>query len=184
MSIISKPVTVVAGQNAKATDINQDLDTIYNDYNGNITNANIVAGAAIATTKLNLTTLDLSSTTLTLPPLTNYAGLTTSSGWVTVNYNYIQYKKIGSTVFVNFYLQGTSNANSASFTLPYACGNTEGVRLVLGRQQDNGAESTTPGILVLAYSSTTVSCYKDGTGASWSTAGQKIIGGQFFYESM
>lgn len=52
MAIISKPVTVATGQDAKATDINSIADTIYNDYNGNITNANIAASAAIALTKI------------------------------------------------------------------------------------------------------------------------------------
>lgn len=43
----------VTGVNAAAT--NNPLNTIYNDYNGNITDANIATNAAIAGTKLNLT---------------------------------------------------------------------------------------------------------------------------------
>lgn len=42
----------VTGVDAAAT--NNPLNTIYNDYNGNITDANIASGAAIAGTKLNL----------------------------------------------------------------------------------------------------------------------------------
>lgn len=55
MAIITKPVTLSAGQDAKSADINNIADTIYNDYNGNITNANIAAGAAIVGSKLDLT---------------------------------------------------------------------------------------------------------------------------------
>ena len=40
-SIISLPHPIVAGQLAKASDVQGDFTTIYNDYNGNITYANI-----------------------------------------------------------------------------------------------------------------------------------------------
>jgi hypothetical protein len=52
-AIIVKPVTYSAGQILPASSLNSDFDTIYNDYNGNITNANISASAAIASTKIN-----------------------------------------------------------------------------------------------------------------------------------
>lgn len=45
----------VTGVNAAAT--NTPLSTIYNDYNGNITDANIASGAAIAGSKLNIATV-------------------------------------------------------------------------------------------------------------------------------
>jgi hypothetical protein len=52
MALISKPKTFAANAVAVSADVNSDFDTIYNDYNGNITNANIAASAAIADTKL------------------------------------------------------------------------------------------------------------------------------------
>ena len=52
MALINKPYTAVAGQKIKAADYNNNFDTIYNDYNGNITNANISANANISDTKL------------------------------------------------------------------------------------------------------------------------------------
>lgn len=45
----------VTGVNAAAT--NTPLSTIYNDYNGNITDANIAAAAAIAGSKINIASL-------------------------------------------------------------------------------------------------------------------------------
>lgn len=54
MSTVTKPNTFTAGTNAKASEVNANFDTIYNDYNGNITNANIAAGAAIVGSKLDL----------------------------------------------------------------------------------------------------------------------------------
>jgi hypothetical protein len=55
MSIIAKPYTYVKGTNIYASEANLNFDTIYNDYNGNISNANIVAGAGIVYSKLSLT---------------------------------------------------------------------------------------------------------------------------------
>jgi hypothetical protein len=52
MSLIVKPNTFSAGAVIIATEHNSNFDTIYNDFNGNITNANLASGAAIADTKL------------------------------------------------------------------------------------------------------------------------------------
>ncbi len=57
MAIISKPNTPQTGGTISAPDTNSNLDTIYNDYNGNITTANISASAAIANSKLNLASI-------------------------------------------------------------------------------------------------------------------------------
>lgn len=38
--------------NILAAEVDDDFDTLYNDYNGNITNANIASAAAIATSKI------------------------------------------------------------------------------------------------------------------------------------
>ena len=52
MALITKTHTFSAGAAIIAAQHNTNFDTIYNDYNGNITNANIAAAAAIADTKL------------------------------------------------------------------------------------------------------------------------------------
>lgn len=52
MATITKPNTFSAGAVIVASEHNSNFDTIYNDYNGNITNVNIAAAAAIADTKL------------------------------------------------------------------------------------------------------------------------------------
>ncbi len=52
MGTISKPNTFSAGSLIVASEHNANFDTIYNEFNGNITNANIDAAAAIADTKL------------------------------------------------------------------------------------------------------------------------------------
>ena len=52
MSTISKPHTFSAGATIIASEHNSNFDTIYNDYNGNVTNVNIASGAGITDTKL------------------------------------------------------------------------------------------------------------------------------------
>ena len=52
MATISKPNTFSAGAVIVASEHNSNFDTIYNDYNTNITNVNIASGAAIVDTKL------------------------------------------------------------------------------------------------------------------------------------
>ena len=53
MSLIIKPKALTNGTIGDATEVESDLNTIYNDYNGNITNDNISASAGIVDTKLN-----------------------------------------------------------------------------------------------------------------------------------
>lgn len=56
MSLISfTPVT--DGSTASASGVNTPLSTIYNDYNGGITDANIASGAAIAASKISMASL-------------------------------------------------------------------------------------------------------------------------------
>lgn len=53
MSLISKQYTFTVGATIVASEHNSNFDTIYNDFNGNITNANISGSAAIEDTKLD-----------------------------------------------------------------------------------------------------------------------------------
>lgn len=52
MSLISLTKPLTDGTTAYGSDVKTDLDIIVNDYNGNITNANIASGAAITDSKL------------------------------------------------------------------------------------------------------------------------------------
>jgi len=56
MAIISKGKTWSDNENVTYTDLNGNFDTIYNDYNGGITNANINASAAIVESKIAFNT--------------------------------------------------------------------------------------------------------------------------------
>lgn len=52
MAIIIKPFDFIPGTVIRSLEVNQDFDVLYTDYNGNITNPNIAAGAGIAFSKL------------------------------------------------------------------------------------------------------------------------------------
>ena len=52
MATTSKPYTFSAGATIKASEHNNNFDTLFVDFNGNITNANFSGNAAIADTKL------------------------------------------------------------------------------------------------------------------------------------
>ena len=52
MALILKPYSTADGTTAVGSQVSSNFDTMYNDYNGNITNANISASAGIVDTKL------------------------------------------------------------------------------------------------------------------------------------
>lgn len=56
MASISKNTTFTAGTTIVASEVNANFDTIYNDYNTNITNVNISASAAITENKMLFST--------------------------------------------------------------------------------------------------------------------------------
>lgn len=85
MGIITKPKTWADDENVTFTDLNDDFDTVYNEINGNITNANINAGAAIAGTKIGTA---LANKTLTKPKVTQpYTDIVTESDGATITFN-------------------------------------------------------------------------------------------------
>lgn len=52
MALVNKPYTFSAGASIVASEHNSNYDTIYNEFNGSISNANISASAAISDSKL------------------------------------------------------------------------------------------------------------------------------------
>ena len=146
MSTITKPNTFSAGAVIVAAEHNSNFDTIYNDYNGNITNANLSASAALAASKLNLSTIaqtiamssvainfakgsDIASATTTdIGAMTgNYAdvtGTTTITGLGTV--------QAGTVRFVRFTAALTLTHNATSLILPSAANITTAANDVAG----------------------------------------------------
>jgi len=84
MALVSKPYTFSSGATIIAAEHNSNFDTLYNDYNGNITNANVSNTAAIHESKLDLSSIaqDITFTgTLTFTSAT-VTGLDMTSGTI------------------------------------------------------------------------------------------------------
>jgi hypothetical protein len=211
MAKITKPYTVTNGQTADATQFNSNMDTIYNDYNGNITNANLAAGAAIVGSKLDLsspgtiggtvaspgTFTNLTASTATCGTIsittdiytvawTDYSATSTIVGWSSYTTKQIYYKKIGKTVFVSYYLGGASNSTATSFTLPdNSAASPTSVYHSLAFTYDNSDYVNPSGVGGLGASSNSVVLYKENAASAgnWTDSNDKIVIGQFFYET-
>lgn len=134
MSLISfTPVT--DGATAVAAGVNTPFSTIYNDYNGNITDANVAAAAAIAFSKISGGSPTALGAWQSFTP--TYANLTVGNG---VHQSFWQ--QIGKTVIVRigFQFGTTSSMGSApTVSLPTASVSTYtageyigGIRAVAG----------------------------------------------------
>ena len=114
---------------------------------------------------------------------TDYAASSTISGFSSVGTKVIYYQKLGRMVHCMFFLSGTSNATSCTFTLPYnAVDISSGAQFSLGRTMDNSVEGV-PGCGNINLSGV-VALYKTTYGVDAFTAsGLKIITGQFFFQT-
>lgn len=111
---------------------------------------------------------------------TSYKSTSSITGWTGTIAGYINYKKLGKTVFVNFDLGGTSDSTSVEFTLPYA--SVETSFYSSGTGVDNGASTR---ILIQMNSGSVVQCIKGDTysSGSWTASGSKIARGTFWYQT-
>lgn len=220
MAKVSRPNTFTAGTNIVASQVNDNENTIYNEFNGNIDNDNIKASAGIVDTKLaqistaskvatsaltgtvtnvisttNITTTTLTATTLSITTITatnligqvietvalsDYFATSNIIGWASSKSGNIYVKKIGKTVHVYYYITGTGNNISSTFTLPYICNaTTYGV----GRIIDSGSTAA-PGLISMAASDTITNLGQDLDNGAWTASGTRTASGQFSYESI
>lgn len=117
----------------------------------------------------------------------DYSSSSTVTGWSSFTHKTILTSKIGTRVFVNFYLSGTSNSTTISFTLPYTSASTTDntVRQPWGAGEDNSTSLTSPGTIFLGANSSTVEAYKDMSyGSAWTNSGSKTVIGEFSYETV
>jgi hypothetical protein len=99
MSLITNPNTYSTGEVISASQINASFSTIYNDYNGNITNANFASSIAITDNHLNqiTTAAKVSGTALTgLASIPSGAGVIPAANLTYVNVVY-PYVKVSNT---------------------------------------------------------------------------------------
>ena len=117
---------------------------------------------------------------------TDYYSSSTIVGWssLTSGRRQIMYRTLGNMVFVAFHLEGTSDATTISFTVPYTSatiGSEWYYTSALGFTYDNGGYKAA-GRLGLPSNSNVVSVHKAELPGGWTATGTKIVSGQFWYQ--
>lgn len=124
MGLIS-PTQITDGTTANASDVNDPINTIANEFNGNIDNANIKTGAAIATAKLasdaGIVAGMIASDAVTDAKLV-YGKVRTRQGGSATNWSTTGTTTYDYSATTTFFQCGASaiNANPTTITFPTA----------------------------------------------------------------
>ncbi len=86
---------------------------------------------------------------------------------------------------MQFEITGTSNATTATFTLPFSTLTTPNIALhqASGDITDNGVQLTTPGKMYMNPNSSTVNIFTNMANAAWTATGTKTAKGSFWFEA-
>lgn len=112
---------------------------------------------------------------------TEYSAISTIVGWSSFTSKSIAILSIGKVVFCHYFLSGTSNATTTSFTLPVACAVL--MEATNCRAQDNSVFLANPALMQVGSGSNVFSFYSSLAGAGWTASGTKYISGEFFYQT-
>lgn len=115
-------------------------------------------------------------------PLTDYSGVSTIVGFSSFSTKILQYKKVGKTVTVYFYLVGTGNNIATTFTLPFTMNANVADLLNTDYAIDNGG-TPTPGVWIMFANSATVTLYPTAAGGNWTASGARTLSGTIVYEA-
>lgn len=223
MGIIVKPYTATAGATIVAAEENANNDTIYNEFNGNVDNDNIKAGAGIVDTKLSqistagkvsgaaltslasvpagagylpaanvtgVATAGVNSTITSLIGLSgdvyqaswqNYSAVASISGCSSYTMKNIFCKRIGRTVFVNFFVEGTSDSTAFQFNLPWT--HTSTCNTYLCCTTGNNTSTNAIGWASIEAGATLIKLFPNRTTTAWTASNTKACSGNFMYEA-
>lgn len=111
----------------------------------------------------------------------DYSSTSTITGFTgALTHQQVRYWLRGRDLWANVYLEGTSNATTLTFTLPFTSVNDDsGITETAVQAEDNTVVLTTPGLLRLLNNSATVSGFKDTSAAAWTNSGTKRVLGAF-----
>lgn len=115
-------------------------------------------------------------------PLTNFASSNaTVTGWSGTPTKIITYVVIGKLLLMSIFVTGTSNATTASVTIPSGLTSaSQGVPQILPvRVVDNGVVMQAPGMAVLENNGTVIQIYLDYSGSGFTASGTKEVTGNF-----
>jgi hypothetical protein len=126
-------------------------------------------------------TFDSSTGDIYSVPLTAYHGSSDIIGWASTTELRIFYKKVGKTVHVTFRIQGESNSDSCSFTLPYQRTGSAYHFENLCHVRNSGVHGV--GYCLVTSTKLVFSRSVSSSATNWSTTGTKSIWGQVWYEA-
>lgn len=117
--------------------------------------------------------------------LTDYSSTSTITGWTSFTTKHIFYKLVGKTMTIYFFLSGTSNATTASFTVPTNANSSVDNAFTAILISNNGSTPTGPGVATISSGTPgSVRCFPDWTTGSWTNSGTKTCAGQITYETV
>ena len=164
---VAKQSDLSAHMSATGTAVH-GLGTISTQASGNVS----ITGGSI-TGVIGLYTSDLA----------DYGAFSTITGFSSVANRRIGYKKIGKTVLVDFFISGTSNATTFSFTLPSTLANISYYYIsVAVNGSDNSSHLTNAAELTINPNSNVANLYTNFNNGAWTASGTKTAYGQFRYE--
>lgn len=114
--------------------------------------------------------------------LIDFSSSMSPTGWSTLANQYGYYYRHGRIVYYQFTLNGTSNATTVTFQLPFA---PAGPITFSGNQlittYDNGVQLAQPGYVLLTAGSTTAQAFVDNANTAWTAANAKVLIGTLVY---
>ena len=85
-------------------------------------------------------------------------------------------------MFVDFYLEGTSNSTSITFTAPNNSAQGFSVFRPCGLTANNSTQLTLPARVQIPNATNVVTIVRDLAGATWTASGVKSVGGQISFK--
>lgn len=116
------------------------------------------------------------------PVWVDYSGTSTVVGWSSFTTKNIRYSVNGNQVTVNYFIEGTSDATTITFTLPFSIG-VNGVTPLQGITFGVNNGSAAVAQFALVGNTVTLSRFSAiGSTTSWANSGTKRAAGTFTYE--
>lgn len=113
---------------------------------------------------------------------TDYSATSTIIGWSSFTQKNIWYKIKDGYMFVDFYLEGTSNSTSATLTLPNNSAEGFSVFRPSGYNVNNSIVLTNSARIGIPNGTNLVTITRDFTGLTWTGSGVKGIAGQISFK--
>lgn len=95
----------------------------------------------------------------------------------------IKYFRLGKIVFMSIYITGTSNATTFTVSLPVQAATNMQNEFAF-KATDNGTLQSSPGMVEVNGSDTSISFYKTFNAGSWTNSGTKACSAFIIYESI